>query len=75
MFDRHIYIYKSQKRFKKLYLRLIFEGNVKKLKLLEEDENQYEENKNEFLAKIPSLGISLIGYKEETRKELAFFLV
>ena len=38
LFDKHISIYKNKKRIKKLLLRLGFEGNVKKLKLLENDD-------------------------------------
>ena len=47
---------------------LKFEGNVKKLKVVEEESALNEESKKEFFCKVGFLGISLIGYRETLRK-------
>lgn len=38
LFEKHISIYKGEKRIKKLLLKLAFKGNTKHLRLLDKDD-------------------------------------
>lgn len=58
------------------YLTLVlgFEGNVKKLKLVDEEKEISEEVDYEYSIKLVSFGISLIGIHDEVRREIIFCL-
>ncbi len=51
---------------------LEFEGNVKKLKLIEEEKETNNELDYEYSIKLMSFGISFIGMHDEFRREIIF---
>lgn len=54
---------------------LEFEGNIKKLKLVEEEKEINYENDYEYSLKLKSFGVSLIGMHDEFRREIVFLLL
>lgn len=52
-----------------------FEGNIKKLKLVEEEKEVNNEVDYEYSIKLASFGVSLIGLHDEFRREIVFLLL
>jgi hypothetical protein len=63
-------VFPKENKIRCLLLKLAFEGNVKKLKIMQIEKKSPEIKQGEFICKIPEVIISLIGYYQKIRKEI-----
>lgn len=59
---------KKKEIVSRFYLKLGFENNIKKLKLILKEEENFTEHAYEFIVKCPEIGLSFIGLYNEGRK-------